>query len=497
MSSPCAHCSIKFRLQLNRSSLFPTAMATIPYPFVRCEKATAQDDSAIVELNSSLTNRANLIIKKGTRWSVFFLSTEAVSTAEVFENLWTQLGGPFRYLSVAKRNNAMWAMLYKGDQKVVSSLPSCIETVHDIKRSAGGGATRNAIVDFAQAWFASTEITSNFTFKEDAEQEQRAVIENVYGQMSEATEKELQFQVWSARQQKPKERNSFERAILAGQAAFRAIKKEETKRKLEEAVVFRVGENATALEYPRDTPKLVQKRGTTYNPRTEQKEERLVSDYTDTRLHLEKVLVLWGKGGRGKSQCARAIAKYIATGHGTNKYLGTGNLDALKTVQHEFAEYVPVILEELSADDTSQHGRKLSANYLKELLNVPDGGQCRIRNTNVIFFPRQPKILCVNDKPEDWLKAVKGKKDSDDVPLERRLLFVEADDFLIDPKAVEAHESALDEVMQKFKQRRRECNDLATESTAASTACAPPAEDNDSSSSSSSSYYSDTSSEEN
>ena len=168
-----------------------------------------------------------------------------------------------------------------------------------------------------------------------------------------------------------------------------------------------------------------------------------------------------------------------------------------------------MILEELRADDTSQHWRKLSANYLKELLNVPDGGQCRIRNTNVIFFPRQPKILCVNDKPEDWLKAVKGKKDSDDVPLERRLLFVEADDFLIDPKAVEAHESALDEVMQKFKQRRIECNDkndLATESTTASTTCGPPTKYTDSSSSDSdtsseysdsSSSYSDTSSEEN
>ena len=37
-------------------------------------------------------------------------------------------------------------------------------------------------------------------------------------------------------------------------------------------------------------------------------------------------------GGRGKTQCARAIAKYIEAGHGTSKYLSTGNIDALKAV---------------------------------------------------------------------------------------------------------------------------------------------------------------------
>ena len=50
----------------------------------------------------------------------------------------------------------------------------------------------------------------------------------------------------------------------------------------------------------------------------------------------------------------------------------TGNVDDQKGVQDEFAEHVPVVLEDMSANDTSQHGRKLSANYLKHLLNVED-----------------------------------------------------------------------------------------------------------------------------
>ncbi len=328
----------------------------------------------------------------------------------------------------------------------------------------------------AQLLEAADEYTVNMRLEDvcrsvgNAEEEQPAPIEDVYKEMSGATETELQLKFWEARQKKPKERTPSDRALLAGQAPYRAIKKEQAKRKREETVIFRVGDNATDLEYPRDVERLARKRGTTYNPLSERKEERLVSDYADTRLHLEKVLVLWGAGGRGKTQSARALAKYIAAGHGTDKYISTGNVDALKALQHEFAQYVPVILEDMSADDTSQHGRKLSANYLKHLLDVPDGGQCRIRNTNVSFCPRQPKILCINDTPQAWLAAVRGIKDSDQVPLERRLLFVEADEYLLDPKAVAAHEAVLDEVMQKFKQRRVEYEHSLDRSTPSTTA---------------------------
>ena len=64
--------------------------------------------------------------------------------------------------------------------------------------------------------------------------------------------------------------------------ALRALDKKEAKqaekRKLEKAVVFRVGEHATALEYPRDIARLTAKRGTTYNPQTEKHETRPFSE---------------------------------------------------------------------------------------------------------------------------------------------------------------------------------------------------------------------------
>ena len=61
---------------------------------------------------------------------------------------------------------------------------------------------------------------------------------------------------------------------------------------MKEPIVFRVGENATELEYPRDVPQLVLKKGKTYSPRTEESEYHSVADYTGTKFDREEVIVL-------------------------------------------------------------------------------------------------------------------------------------------------------------------------------------------------------------
>ena len=83
---------------------------------------------------------------------------------------------------------------------------------------------------------------------------------------------------------------------------------------------------------------------------------------------------------------------------------------------------MPVILEELSAADASQQGRNMSANYLKQLFEIRAGGQCRVRNTCVCFHPLQPKILCINDTPEAWLRAVDGHTDANNEPLKKKVV---------------------------------------------------------------------------
>ena len=271
--------------------------------------------------------------------------------------------------------------------------------------------------------------------------------------------------------------DDFQACLKKAKAELKGLRKEGAKRRMKEPIVFRVGENATKLEYPRDFPQLLEKKGETYNPRTERTEHHTVAEYTDTKLHMEKVLVLWGKGGRGKTPSADAVAKHFAISYDTNRYMSTGNVDALKEVQDAFGEHVPVVLEDMSANDTSQHGRKLSANYLKHLLNVQDGGQCRIRNKNINFYRRQPRILCINDSPTDWLRAVHGMTDADGVPLAKRLFFVNADEMLVSAEAVARHEEDLEEIVREGKRRKMDydrahgiiASDTPTASTTAST----------------------------
>ena len=137
-----------------------------------------------------------------------------------------------------------------------------------------------------------------------------------------------------------------------------------------------------------------------------------------------------------------------------------------------------VILEELSANDVSQHGRKLSPNYMKHLLVVTNGGQVRIRNTMLCFHPLQPRILCVNDQPDDWLKAIEHCKDTDGLPLRKRLLFLHVDELVVSDAAIEAHDADLDAMVAEGKKRRLELGYGASREVAsASTSTAPPSED--------------------
>ena len=101
----------------------------------------------------------------------------------------------------------------------------------------------------------------------------------------------------------------------------------------------------------------------------------------------------------------------------------------------------------------------MSATYLKNLLNVPDGGTCRVRNKNIRFCRWQPRILCINDKPEDWLRRIGDMKDTDSAALRRRVFFVHADEALLAPEAIAAHDAELGAVMRKLTQRRQECNE--------------------------------------
>ena len=68
----------------------------------------------------------------------------------------------------------MWAVLYKGDQKV-PQVPGIVQSTYGIEKPEGGQAVRNAILEFANVWFAAPEATSNFTLQEKEEQRTQLV----------------------------------------------------------------------------------------------------------------------------------------------------------------------------------------------------------------------------------------------------------------------------------------------------------------------------------
>ena len=403
-----------------------------------------------------------------TRWAVLRLEGEA-DTQSLYSTLWRALGKEGkRWLSVAEHSGAMWALLYKSDdaEMNLAALP-VPATLYGLPRevTAGGPASRAATAEFARAWLGhARQSTSNFTVESD--EEQHATAKELLDDCRDLPEEEFLLSLAAAKVGGASPRAQLLRKLSPELKALRSAAR---KRQAERDFIFRVGENATKLEYPRDIEVLTQKTGRTYNAREGKDELRAFGDYAEGALHLEKVLVLWGPAGRGKTQAARCVAKHLAIGHGTARYVSAGNVDELKAAQHEFEEGVPIILEELGANDVSQHGRRLSANYLKNLLNVPDGGTCRVRNRNVRFHPRQPRILCINDKPEDWLARIGDLRDSDGLALKRRVFFVEADQVLLAPEALVAHDEQLGDVMKQFKRRKLEYMGLVGEPEEGST----------------------------
>ena len=66
----------------------------------------------------------------------------------------------------------------------------------------------------------------------------------------------------------------------------------------------------------------------------------------------------------------------------------------------------------------------------------------------------------INDKPQDWLRAVDGITGADEEPMKKRLFFVHVDEPVIAPSAVAAHEADLDAIVAEGKRRRLELPDI-------------------------------------
>ena len=406
-----------------------------------------------------------LCMGKQMHWLVGLIET-GKSAEAVFDLLWPSLDKGERRLSVRRGvdRRALYFLIYKADQAKVefATLPGevCPAAVYELLNPGRGQAGTRAILQFARAWFAGfQQITSNFNVAEDAPAPPPVDVKELWDELRTRPQQDLHFDFWRARLQSPRAK-----ALLAGKGEISAMRRAEEKRALQRqltsGIVYHVGTTGSKLVYPRDFPGLPRKKGKTWDPITRKDVKLPLADYINTRMLFEKVLALWGGGGLQKTPTAAALANHLAENYGVGHYCQASSPDALKPAQEYFGKCVPVILEELSAADVSQHGRKMSANYLKQLFEIRDGGQCRVRNTCVCFHPLQPKIVCINDTPEDWLRAVVGHTDANNEPPKKRLFFVHIDELVIAPAAVAAHEDGLDAIVAQGKRRRLELQDV-------------------------------------
>ena len=177
--------------------------------------------------------------------------------------------------------------------------------LYEILKSGNGQAATRAISDFVKkSWFSGyVEGTSNFKVN-DGNDQPPVDFERLYDSVKDMGAEELvQLRAQTKLADKHDRSPGTEgHALLKCSPEIRQLRrlqeKRESKRKLQDGIVFRVGEpSCTKLVFPDDVPALAAKLGRTYNPLTKQNEIVSLSDYVGSKLHLEKTLVLWGPAG--------------------------------------------------------------------------------------------------------------------------------------------------------------------------------------------------------
>ena len=302
-------------------------MADFPLEATAKETLVAEEDEPVcgVPEHSLSEPLAHLCMGKQMRCLVGCVETNK-STEEVFDLLWPWLEKGERRLSVRRGvdQRALHFLIYKADQAKLDfrSLPEEVRpaTVHEVLKPGRGQAGARAIAQFVRAWLAEfQQITSNFNVAgEEAGAPPPVDVEDLYEKLRSQPRQEPHFDFWHARLPSPTERakDPWARALLAGRGEISAMRRAEEKRALKRqltsGIVDHVGTTENKLVHTHDIPGLPAKKGKTWDPKTRQDVNLPFADYVETRLHFEKVLVLWGAAGRQKTPTAAAIANHLA-----------------------------------------------------------------------------------------------------------------------------------------------------------------------------------------
>jgi hypothetical protein len=226
-----------------------------------------------------------------------------------------------------------------------------------------------------------------------------------------------------------------ERTVLIIRSDLEALRESRAKAK---SFLKVMGEDGTELVYPDSfiLPKLSNIEGQ-YKDRTV-----TINEYVTTTLHLKVTAVLHGPPEVGKTPLAEAIAARFARMYQEGEeecYIVTSTPDSLRLMADEelLAPGVPIVLEELEAKDRKSHARPLTANAMKQLCGVSDGGVMSARYRDFALNRKQPRIICCNSEPQQWLNDI-TMDDTDQQALKKRTIFFKVAEAVISDASNEA-----------------------------------------------------------
>ncbi len=107
-------------------------------------------------------------------------------------------------------------------------------------------------------------------------------------------------------------------------------------------------------------------------------------------------------------------------------------------------EGIPIVFDELDADDKKQHRGKLTANFMKQLTGVKDGGVLGARYQDFALHKNQPRMINSNAESMDkWLDGITSKPE-DRLALRKRIAFFHVPQSVIPASANETYDQELE-----------------------------------------------------
>jgi hypothetical protein len=127
------------------------------------------------------------------------------------------------------------------------------------------------------------------------------------------------------------------------------------------------------------------------------------TEWIDGEEHLLCTLLLLGDGGLGKSKFMHMVAQELTIGAAKTQYVFSKGIDPLGILSHcgDIRKSGALVLTDF--DFTTAHGKPLSSESLKSLLDVPEGGKIiGTRYRPCSFGPELARLIALNGAANTW-----------------------------------------------------------------------------------------------